>query len=188
MEILDAAYSDKCVDAIVKGVQCILKTQLKQQDKLTAWCTQYNAQSLQPEMARKYELPSLSGSESVGIIRFLMRIEKPSPAIITSVKAAVQWFNKVKIIGYKYADIAAPAEKSGKDRVLQPDSSGVLWARFYDIETNEPFFAGRDSERKKTLAEIENERRTGYAWYGAWALKLLSTEYPAWKLKWAIKD
>jgi len=188
MELLDPAYADKCVDAVAKAVPCILQTQIKQKGKLTAWCAQYNAQTLQPEMARKFELVSLSGSESVGIVRFLMRIEKPSPAIIASVKAAVEWFEKVKITGYDWVEVAAPAEKSGKDKILQPDPAGVLWARFYDIETNEPFFSGRDSERKKTVAEIENERRVGYAWYGPWAVKLLATEYPAWKLKWGIQD
>ena len=188
LDVFDKQYQNKCVDPIVKGVQCILKTQLKQREKLTAWCAQYNAKTLQPEMARKYELVSLSGSESVGIVRFLMRIEQPSPAIIASVNGAVQWFDKVKITGYKVVDIAAPAEKSGKDRVLLPDSSGILWARFYDVQTNEPFFAGRDSQRHTSLAEIENERRVGYAWYGNWPLKLLTTEYPEWKLKWGIKN
>lgn len=186
LDIFGDQYENKCVDPILRGVQCILKTQLKQNGKLTAWCAQYNAKSLQPEMARKFELVSLSGSESVGIVRFLMRIENPSPAIIESVNAAVEWFNKVKITGYKFADIAAPTEKSGKDRVLLPDSSGVLWARFYDVETNEAFFSGRDSQRHKTIAEVENERRIGYAWYGTWPAKLLATEYPAWKIKWGL--
>ncbi len=188
LDIFDNQYQNKCVDPIVRGVQCILKTQLKQQGKLTAWCAQYNAQTLQPEMARKFELASLSGAESVGIVRFLMRIEQPSADIIASVNAAVEWFEKVKITGYKYVDIAAPQEKSGKDRVLVADSSSVVWARFYDMETNEPFFSGRDSQRHKTIAEVENERRIGYAWYGTWPLKLLNTEYPEWKLKWSIKD
>ena len=188
LDIFDKVYENKCVDPIVRGVQCILQTQLKQNGKLTAWCAQYNAKTLQPEMARKFELVSLSGSESVGIVRFLMRIEQPSPVIIASVNAAVEWFDKVKITGYKVADIEAPAEKSGKDRVLLPDSSGILWARFYDVQTNEPFFAGRDSQRHTSLAEVENERRVGYAWYGNWPLKLLTTEYPEWKLKWGIKN
>jgi len=183
MDVVDAAYADKCVDAIVKGVQCILKTQWKQNGKLTAWCAQYNAKTLEPEMARKFELVSLSGMESVGIVRFLMRIEKPSPAIVEAVNAAVEWFNKVKITGYKYVDVEAPNEKSGRDRVLQPDSAGLLWARFYDMNTNEPFFTGRDSERKRSITEVENERRTGYAWYGSWPAKLLATEYPAWLRK-----
>lgn len=187
LDVIDDVYDNRCVDAIVRGVKCILKTQLKQKGKLTAWCAQYNAVTLQPEMARKFELVSLSGQESVGIVRFLMRIEKPSPAIVESVNAAVEWFEKVKISGYKFVDVAAPGEKSGRDRVLLPDSSGVLWARFYDVDTNEPFFAGRDSQRHKSIAEVENERRIGYAWYGSWPLKLLNREYPEWKVKWGIK-
>jgi len=186
LDIFDKQYENKCVDPILRGVQCILSTQLKQNGKLTAWCAQYNAKTLQPEMARKFELVSLSGSESVGIVRFLMRIENPSPAIIESVNAAAAWFEKVKITGFKFVDVAAPNEKSGKDRVLLPDSAGVMWARFYDVDTNEPFFSGRDSQRHKTIAEVENERRTGYAWYGTWPAKLLATEYPEWKLKWGI--
>jgi PelA/Pel-15E family pectate lyase len=187
LDIFDKQYQNKCIDPILRGVQCILKTQLRQNGELTAWCAQYNAKTLQPEMARKFELVSLSGNESVGIVRFLMRIENPSQAIIESVNAAAVWFDKVKITGYKFVDVAAPNEKSGKDRVLLPESSGVLWARFYDVENNEPFFSGRDSQRHKTIAEVENERRIGYAWYGTWPLKLLSTEYPAWKLKWGLQ-
>ncbi|MCB0708042.1 MAG: pectate lyase, partial [Chitinophagaceae bacterium] len=79
-----------------------------------------------------------------------------------------------------------PNEKSGKDNVLVPDSNSVIWARFYDIDTNEPFFTGRDSERHKTIAEVENERRIGYAWYGTWPAKLIEKDYPRWKLKWGI--
>lgn len=188
LDILDSRYQNKCVDPVVRGVQCILQTQLKQQGTLTAWCAQYDAETLQPEMARKFELPSLSGAESVGIVRFLMRIEQPSAAIMASVNAAVKWLDKVKITGYKYIDIDAPQEKSGKDRVLVADSNSVIWARFYDMQTNEPFFTGRDSQRHKTLAEVENERRTGYAWYGNWPMKLLKQEYPEWKARWNSKD
>ncbi len=188
LDIFDEVMTNRCVDAIVRGVQCILKTQLKQNGKLTAWCAQYNAKTLQPEMARKFELVSLSGSESVGIVRFLMRIDKPAPAVVESVRAAVEWFQKVKIPGYKYVDIAAPGEKSGKDRVLLADSAGIVWARFYDVETNESFFTGRDSQKHKSIAVVENERRIGYAWYGTWPLKLLNKEYPEWKLKWGIKN
>ncbi|MGB4844800.1 MAG: pectate lyase [Ferruginibacter sp.] len=188
LEVIEDINVNRCIDAIVRGTECILKTQLKQHGKLTAWCAQYNAKTLQPEMARKFELVSLSGQESVGIVRFLMRIDKPSPAITASVKAAVEWFEKVKIEGYKFVDIDAPNEKSGRDRVLLPDSNSVIWARFYDIDTNEPFFAGRDSQRHKSLTEVENERRTGYAWYGVWPVKLITKEFTAWKQKWRIED
>jgi PelA/Pel-15E family pectate lyase len=67
--------------------------------------------------------------------------------------------------------------------VLVPNSSSTVWARFYDIKTNEPIFAGRDAVIKKKLGEIEVERRTGYAYYGAWPQKLLDKDYPNWLSK-----
>ena len=43
--------------------------------------------------ARSYELPSISGAESVGVIRFLMELDEPSPEIIAAVQGAISWFN-----------------------------------------------------------------------------------------------
>ena len=187
LDIIDRSYVSKCKEAIQKGIDCIIKTQWKQKGKLTVWCAQYNAKTLQPEIARKFELASLSGSESVGIVKFLMSQPDPSKEIIAAVNAAVEWFNTVKIVGYNFVDIKAPNETSGRDRVLVKDDNSVIWARFYDLETNEPFFTGRDSQPKKTIAEVENERRIGYAWYGVWPLKLINEDYPKWAAKWGVK-
>jgi len=49
---------------------------------------------------------------------------------------------------------------------------------------NSILLSGRDSQKKYNLtAEIENERRAGYAWYGVWPAKILSKQYPAWAQK-----
>lgn len=180
MDVLSPAFVGKCNEAITKGIDCILKTQVLQQGKLTAWCAQYDAKTLKPARARKYELPSLSGSESVGILRFLMSVDKPSPEIINAVKSGIEWLNKVKISGYEFVQVDAPGTPKGKDKVLLPDAGSTIWARFYDLQTNEPFFCGRDGIVKKTVAEVEYERRTGYAWYGAWPAKLISDDYVRW--------
>lgn len=183
-DVFDKKYIPKCIKAIQRGIDCILKTQLKQQQQLTTWCAQYDAVTMQPAQARKFELVSLSGAESVGITRFLMRQENPSEKIITAITSAIEWFEKVKIVGYNFVDVKAPNEASGRDRILVKEDSSVIWARFYNHKTNIPFFSGRDSERHATVAEIENERRIGYAWYGTWPAKLLSKEFPEWKNKW----
>ena len=179
-DVVDASFIPKATEAVQRGIQCILKTQLTVNGKLTAWCAQYNKRTFEPEMARKFELASISGSESVGIVRFLMRVKNPSSAIKQSIVAAVGWFNLVKIEGYKYVDIVAPGEPKGKDRVILPEAGNTIWARFYEIGTNRPFFSGRDSQKKYDVKEIESERRNGYAWYGTWPEKLLQTEYPEW--------
>ncbi len=187
-DVIDKSYIPECNEAVKKAIDCVLKTQVKQKGKLTVWCAQYNAKTLVPEMARKFELASLSGSESVGIVRFLMRQPNPTKEMIAAVNAAVEWFEKVKIVGYNFVDVKAPQEASGKDRVLVKDDKNTMWARFYNLETNEPFFTGRDSQPKKTIAEVENERRIGYAWYGVWPQKLLEKEYPEWAAKWLKKN
>ena len=75
-------------------------------------------------------------------------------------------------------------DRKGKDRIVIEDPNSTVWARFYDLETNKPFFTGRNSIPKNTLAEIENERRVGYAYYGTWPKNLLEKEYPLWLKKW----
>ena len=183
MQVINASFIAPSKDAIERGIDCILKTQIKQNGKLTVWCAQYDAKSLLPAKARKYELVSLSGSESVGIVRFLMSVDNPSKEVITAINSSFEWFNKVKIVGFKFGEITGQPTPSGKDKVLSPDPSSTIWARFYTIENNEPFFCGRDGIAKKSVTEIEFERRVGYAWYGVWPAKLLSSDYPAWQLK-----
>src|SRR6185369_213593 len=87
--------------AVDKGIECILKTQLTQNGKLTVWCAQHDERTLAPAKARAYELPSLSGSESVGIVEFLMAIEKPAPEIRKAIEAAVAWFRESAIRGIR---------------------------------------------------------------------------------------
>ncbi len=167
--------------AIKKAIDCIIDTQIKVNGKLTAWCTQYNPITLVPEMARKFELASISANESVAIVRFLMRQRQPSVAIKQAINAAIEWFQAVRVNGYRYQDVAAPDQPKGKDRVLVADANASVWARFYEIETNKPLFSGRDSQKKYDVKEIEWERRTGYAWYGVWPETLLNKDYPQWK-------
>lgn len=183
-EVVDKTLAVKAQEAVKRGVQCILKTQYKQHGKLTAWCAQHDHHTLLPAKARMFELPSLSGNETVGIIRFLMHIDNPSAEIKQAVHASVAWLESVKLTGIAVKDISDPSQKSGRDRAVVADPASTLWARFYDLDTNEPFFSGRDSVRKKTLAEIENERRVGYAWYGTWPAQLLKKDYPTWAKKW----
>jgi PelA/Pel-15E family pectate lyase len=183
-ETVDKALIPRTKAGMAKGIGCILKTQFVQNGKLTAWCAQHDRKTLLPAKARAFELASLSGNESVGIIRFLMTIENPAPEIKNSINAAVAWLEASKIVGIKTQDIVDASQPKGKDRIVVTDPNSTVWARFYNLETNKPFFTGRDSVPRAALAEIENERRVGYAYYGTWPAKLLSTEYPDWLKKW----
>lgn len=177
-------YVTKATQATQKGVDCILKTQLVVQGVKTGWCQQYDQITMKPATARSYELPSVSGSESVKIVRYLMSIENPSAEIIDAVRCAVTWFEKVKLTGIVVKDVADPSVEGRKNRIVVEDpAASPIWARFYDLDTNMPFFVGRDGIKKETFAEIELERRLGYSYYGNWPQKLIDTEYPAWEAK-----
>ena len=184
-EKIDKNLSKQAKIAVEKGISCVLKTQFIQNGKLTAWCAQHDRNTLLPAKARMFELPSLSGNESVGIIKFLMSIDKPSAEIKIAIKAAVAWLESVKIVGIKTKDIPDASQTKGKDRIVVEDPTSILWARFYDLQTNKPFFTGRNSIAKNSLAEIENERRVGYAYYGTWPKSLLEKDFPNWLKKWS---
>jgi PelA/Pel-15E family pectate lyase len=181
MDVVDPSLIALSQKAIDRGIKCILATQVKVNGALTVWCAQHDTVTLKPANARAFELLSLSGSESVGLVRFLMRQKNPSPEIKKAIITAMDWFERSKIVGYKFVTVEDPSYQNGKDRTLVPDASSVLWARFYEIDTNEPFFCGRDGIKKKTVSEIEYERRNGYAWYGTWPQKLLDKDFPEWK-------
>ncbi|MEZ0541164.1 pectate lyase [Fibrella arboris] len=181
---LDRSLVPKAQQAVERGVECILNTQYIQNGKRTAWCAQHDRVTLQPTNARAFELASLSGSESVGIIEFLMQLDKPSDRVKEAIQSGVAWLDSVKLLGINTKTIADPKQKSGKDVVVVQDPNSVKWARFYELGTNRPFFCGRDGVKRFSLDQIENERRVGYGWYGTWPAKLIASDYPAWQAKW----
>jgi PelA/Pel-15E family pectate lyase len=168
--------------AFDRGVDCILKCQIVVAGKRTAWCAQHDEQDFQPRPARSYELVSLSGAESVGIVRLLMSLDAPSPEVVQAVRAAVAWFKEAALHGIRQDDEVDAASQKGRNKVVVKDPSAPpIWARFYEIGTNRPIFSDRDGVAKHDLAEIGYERRNGYAWLGDWPRRLLEVEHPAWE-------
>jgi PelA/Pel-15E family pectate lyase len=154
---VDPARRTRAAGAVAKGIDCILKTQVVVDGKRTVWCAQHDEVTLAPASARTYELVSLSGYESVGIVRFLMGIPDPDARVREAVRSAAEWFEKTRI-----------------------DGTPPVWARFYEIGTNRPIFSGRDGVKRYDVAEIEEERRLHYRWYVTEPARLLE-EYRGWR-------
>ena len=171
--------------AFDKGVECILNTQVKKDGKLTVWCAQHDEHTLLPAKARAYELPSLSGQESDGIVLLLMSLPNPSQRVLDAIEGAVAWFQSSQIDGLTREFYTNDEGK--RDYRMVPCKEGEkcppLWARFYTLEDNRPFFCDRDGIKKYDLSEIGHERRTGYSWYNNDGAKVLR-EYQKWKKKW----
>lgn len=184
LEQVNAKYIPLAVTSFNKGIDIMLKTQITSPaGKKTVWCAQHDEVTLLPALARAYELPSLSGSESVGITRTLMMVENPSAEVKQAIKDAVDWFNSAKLFDISTKQVPDATGPNGYDVVVYSTPGTTTWARFYDLNTGLPFFCGRDGIKKATLAEIEIERRAGYSWYGNWPSGLITTEYTAWKTK-----
>jgi PelA/Pel-15E family pectate lyase len=112
-----------------RGIQCILKCQITAQGRLTVWCAQHDEVDLRPRSGRTYELVSLSGAESVGILHLLMSLDQPSPEITRSIQAGAAWFEAAKLTGIRQTRI-------NHNKVIFSDPNAPpLWARFYEIET-----------------------------------------------------
>ncbi|QPH38244.1 pectate lyase [Pedobacter endophyticus] len=173
-EVVNSDYIPKAQKAVAKGIDCILKTQVKQNGELTIWAAQYDKDSLLPAKARAFEPASLATSESASLVRFLMGIKNPSDAVRNSIAGAMKWFNTHKIAGYRFD------REKGKTAALIADDTSMAWARFYDLEKNTPIFGDRDNTIKSKLEDLSPERRNGYAWYGNWGQKLIEKEYPKW--------
>jgi PelA/Pel-15E family pectate lyase len=179
-KFVDEDRRTKAEKAVAKGIECVLKTQTKQNNQLTVWGQQYDEVTLQPAWARKFEPISLASTESVNIVRFLMTVENPNKEVIDSIENAILWFKKSKISGYKWVNMK---NKNATNWLLVADKNAETWARFYDIEHNRPIFLGRDSVIHFKVTEIEDERRNGYRWYSDEPIELLDSDYLKWKKK-----
>jgi PelA/Pel-15E family pectate lyase len=179
--------------AYLKGLDCIIKTQINDNGKLTAWCQQYDEISMQPAWARKFEPPSICNGESSDIVLFLMKINNPGQNIISAIQNAVKWFEESKILNtrvkvVKAATMQTPFRVSTTDRVVVNEPGAPpIWTRYYELKTHRPLFCNRDSKVVYSLAEVERERRDGYSWYTYGPQKVLN-QYHEWQKKWAAKN
>ena len=178
-DVVDSKLKEKSKIAVQKGIDCILKTQVLQKGIPSIWADQYNEVTLQPDKARAFEPISLATIESVGIVKFLM-MQPVTPEIEKSIKSAVKWFKQNKIEGYSY-NVTKQNDKTV--RILAEDKNSVIWARFYDINTNKPLFGDRDGSVKYNYIEVSEERRNGYSWFGDSPEKLINKEFPKWLAK-----
>jgi PelA/Pel-15E family pectate lyase len=172
----------RCWKAVENGTEFILRSQVQIKGRMTVWCAQHDRKTLLPAGARSYELPSLSGSESVGIVRFLMSIENPDERVRASIESAVAWFEGAKLKGIRQVLVDAPGTPKGTDKkIIRDPNAPPLWGRFYDLKNEKPFFCSRDGIPRDSIDKISYERRNGYSWQGEYARDLIARDYPKWK-------
>ncbi|MFD2706714.1 pectate lyase [Salibacterium lacus] len=157
-------------DSLDLAVEYILNAQIEVDGTLTAWGAQHDPFTYEPVQARSYEHPSISGSESVPVIRFLMSRDNQTEKIQQAVEGALRWFEEARVEDMRYV---SGGNENNEYFVEEPGAT--LWYRFYEIGTNKPIFSGRDGVIQHDIQEIEKERRDGYQWAGNYAESLLDT-------------
>jgi len=182
---VDESRRQRVSAALERGVECILRCQVVENGRRTAWCQQHDDSNFAPRGARSYEPPALAGVESAEIVEFLMDLEDPGQPVRDAIGGAVEWFERSAIRGIRVETVSAPRvtyehHTSSEDRVVVMDPEAPpVWARYYELQSNRPMFCNRDGGVVYTLAEVDRERRTGYQWYTEVPQAML-TAYRRW--------
>jgi len=173
---LDAPQRAKASAALERGIQCVLKSQVRQSTNLTVWCAQFDALTLQPSAARKMEPASLSGVESAHVLLFLMSITNPTPDIVTCIESGLHWLEEVQIKGETKTAL------NGK-QYFEPNHAGgeVRWARFYNLTNNRPEFPGRDGVIYNSFAEMAAVNRLGYDYFSSLPGSIIGNRQKKWR-------
>jgi PelA/Pel-15E family pectate lyase len=166
-DIISSANSAQLQESLHKAVDFILNAQIVNNGELTVWCAQHDTNSYAPVGGRSYELASKSGSESAGIVWFLMNWPHQTEAVRAAIKGALHWYQKNRVADLKF---------SNGEFVSAPGAS--LWYRFYEVHNDKYFFCDRAGESTKTqdIYALSDDRRTGYQWGGDYGSALLKVE------------
>ncbi|WP_202076524.1 pectate lyase [Caldalkalibacillus salinus] len=159
-DLISDAFITELEEAVDLALDYILTAQIEVDGVLTGWGQQHDPVTYEPRHGRSYEHPSISADESIPVIRWLMARPDQTEDIQRAVESAIQYFDSVRIDDTRFDNRVEPYF------IHHPGST--VWYRFYEIGTNNPIFSGRDGVIKYDISEIEEERRTGYAWAGTW--------------------
>ncbi|HEY2404490.1 MAG TPA: pectate lyase [Polyangiaceae bacterium] len=154
--------------AVQRGLDCIVKSQVRKNGVATVWGQQHHPLTLEPVAARRYELAALCGRESAWVTEYLMDLAEPNPDVVAAVHASIDWYRAHALHGLRY-----------EHQVLsKADGAPPLWARLYELDTDRPIFSNRDGIKRYDWNEL-TDRRAGYTWYSEEPAKVLQ-RYPAW--------
>lgn len=159
-----------------RGLDLLVRCQVKVGLQLTAWAQQYDMLTLAPTSARNYEMPALSSGESAGILGYLLTLEQSSPDTVRAVNAAADWMKATLL-----RDVAwGPAPNGSGKTLLAAPGAAPLWARYYEIGSNRPLFGDRDKSIHDDVNGISLERRNGYGWFSTGPTRALEL-YAKWE-------
>ena len=174
----DDALKQRAQAAFDKGIVNIAAMQVRIDGQPTVWCAQHHPLTLEPVKARAKEPPSLSGGESANLVKFLMRSGPTTPEVVAIIESALKWFDAHRLTGLR----KTKNDQGKTDYIADPASTDVLWARFYDLQTAKPIFAGADDGIVYfTFQEMAAKNKVAYDFFSTRPAELLGKELPRWR-------
>ena len=184
----------RCRAAFMKGVDCILKTQIVQDGKYTLWCQQHDRDTLKPCIGRAFELPAITTLESADILVLLMNLdygefpEATVKRICEGIDGAMAWYRANALKGIKIEHNWRRPDGIVTSRLVRvpADSTPPMWCRYYTLDTNRPFTGTRQSTMNFDFSEMERGENMSYMWFndrGTW----LEKQYKKWQEKTASR-
>jgi PelA/Pel-15E family pectate lyase len=177
-EFTEASVRQRASRAVKLGLDCLFRCQIIINGRPTLWCAQHDPINLKPNGARAKEPPSISGGEGTELVKFLMREADDSPEARKAILSAVEW-----LIAHRITDLRKIKNEAGKTDYIRDDqSTEVYWARFYDLETQLPIFAGsQDGIIYSNFSEMAKNNTVAYDYFTTKPRDVVTKEIPRWK-------
>ena len=160
-DILEPSIRDAATSAYDRLLSLIIATQVRIDGQATIWAQQYDALTLEPVGARRYESRALATGESAGALRFLMEETARSEALVAAVLGGIGWLQAHALHDVEWT---RPAGEAAKRLVARPGAR-PLWPRFIALDGSRAIFGDRSGTIHDDVGDLEPERRNGYAWY-----------------------
>jgi PelA/Pel-15E family pectate lyase len=107
-----------------------------------------------------------------------MRKGPTTPEVIAMIEQGLAWFTANQITGLRKTKNA-----EGKtDYAADPSSTEIYWARFYDVTTGKPMFAGaQDGIIYDSFQEMAQHNKVAYDYFTPKPNDLITKEIDRWK-------
>ena len=111
-----------------------------------------------------------------------MSLNRPSTEVVRAIESAIAWLESARMDGWRVVE-HRDENGTGKNwESIKDPTAKPLWARFYDITTNQPLWSDMDGIPRLGMENV-GWARHGYAWTGNWPQALLEKDLPAWRAK-----
>lgn len=166
---VDDALLRRAERSMLRGVDCILQSQVVVDGRRTGWGARLDPLTLTPVPADARQPAGLGAGATAGVLHFLMPLETNDPRVAASVSGAAAWMRETMLWGVRRGAGGEPVPAPG---------AGPLWARVYEVGGNRQLYAADDGTPRYGLRPFADPD-TATPWFIAWPHATLE-QYHRW--------